>query len=58
MGDLQRMGNGNTVIGYSASGIVHEVNASGTLVQSVAWNKLTTFGYIQKRLSLYGPPPR
>jgi hypothetical protein len=58
MGDLQRMANGNTVIGYSASGVLYEVDSSGTILQSLTWNKLTTFGYIQKRLSLYGPPPR
>jgi len=58
MGDLQRLPNGNTVVGFSTSGILHEVDSKGTLLQSLEWQKLTQFGYIEKRATLYGPPPR
>lgn len=58
MGDVQRMANGNTVIGYSAAGILREVDANGTLLQTLTWKNLTPFGYMQKRQTLYGPPPR
>jgi hypothetical protein len=56
MGDIQRMPNGNTIVGYSTRGVLHEVNASGQLLQS--WTFGNSFGYIEKRASLYGPPPK
>ena len=56
MGDVQRLANGNTVIAYSAEGVIHEVNAQGQLLQEIS--STATFGYIQKRATLYGPPPR
>ena len=58
MGDLQRMENGNTVIGFSTQGVLQEVDASGTLLQEWTWPIGASFGYIQKRKTLYGPPPR
>jgi hypothetical protein len=58
MGDVQRLENGNTIVAYSTRYEVHEVNASGQLVQRMAWPTGTSIGYIQKRMSLYGPPPR
>ena len=58
MGDVQRMPNGNTVIGFSTKGVLHEVNAAGTLLQSWSWANGASFGYIEKRPTLYGPPPR
>jgi hypothetical protein len=58
MGDVQRLENGNTIVAYSTRYEVHEVNASGQLVQRMAWPSGTSIGYIQKRMSLYGPPPR
>jgi len=58
MGDLQRLPNGNTVVGYSTKGVLHEVSSSGALLQSWAWPGGATFGYIEKRATLYGPPPR
>ena len=39
-----------------AIGTLHEVNATGTLLQS--WTFPNSFGYIEKRATLYGPPPR
>jgi hypothetical protein len=58
MGDVQRMPNGNTVVGFSTKGVLHEVSADGTLLQSWTWPAGATFGYIEKRTTLYGPPPR
>jgi hypothetical protein len=58
MGDLQRMPNGNTVICYSTRGVIDEVNAQGMLLQRMTAAGTGNFGYIEKRLSLYGPPPR
>jgi hypothetical protein len=58
MGDLQRMENGNTVIGYSTQGVLDEVDANGNLLQEWTWPIGASFGYIQKRKTLYGPPPR
>jgi hypothetical protein len=58
MGDLQRLPNGNTLIAYSTKGVVHEVSSSGTLLQEMSWPAGGQFGYMQKRPTLYGPPPR
>jgi hypothetical protein len=58
MGDLQRLPNGNTVVAYSYAGVVQEVSASGVLLQQLTWPSGTAFSYIQKRATLYGPPPR
>jgi hypothetical protein len=58
MGDLQRMPNGNTVVGYSTKGALHEVDAAGKLLQTWVWAAGATFGYIEKRATLYGPPPK
>jgi hypothetical protein len=58
MGDVQRMPNGNTVVAFSTKGVLHEVSADGSLLQAWTWPAGSTFGYIQKRSTLYGPPPR
>ena len=58
MGDVQRMPNGNTVVAYSTRGVLHEVSADGRNLQTWTWPAGSTFGYIQKRATLYGPPPR
>ncbi len=58
MGDVQRLPNGNTIIAYSTGGIVDEVDASANLVQEWQLSLGATFGYIEKRATLYGPPPR
>lgn len=57
-GDVQRLPNGNTVVGYATQGIVQEVSADGEVLQELEWPFGSAFGYIQKRPSLYGPPPR
>jgi len=58
MGDIQRMANGNTVVGYSTRGVLHEVSSSGTKLQTWTWAAGQSFGYLEKRPTLYGPPPR
>ena len=58
MGDVQKMPNGNVIVAYSTRGELHEVSESGTLLQRWRWEVGTTFGYIEKRRSLYGAPPR
>jgi hypothetical protein len=58
MGDVQRLANGNTIIGFSTMGVIHEVSSTGTLLQSMSFAAGVTFGYIEKRPTLYGPPPR
>jgi hypothetical protein len=55
LGDAQRLPNGNTLVTYSASGVIHEVNPERQLVQSFTSN---AFGYSEFRTSLYGAPPR
>ena len=55
LGDVQRLSNGNTIITYSNSGVIHEVNGSGQLVQSYTAGSL---GYVIHRDTLYGPPPK
>lgn len=57
-GDVQRLPNGNTVVGYALEGVVQEVSAEGEVLQQLEWPSGHAFGYIQKRPSLYGPPPR
>ncbi|MBN1610298.1 MAG: aryl-sulfate sulfotransferase [Polyangiaceae bacterium] len=58
MGDVQRLPNGNTIVAYSTKGVLHEVSADGTLLQEWSWDLGGQFGYIEKRATLYGPPPR
>jgi len=56
LGDAQRLPNGNTMVDFSTKGSIREVDASDNLLQEI---KMTTnFGYMQKRATLYGPPPR
>jgi hypothetical protein len=57
LGDAQRLTNGNTLVAY-ATGFVHEVDAAGKLLQELTWPKGKRFGYVTKRASLYGSPPR
>jgi hypothetical protein len=59
MGDVQRMPNGNTLVAFSTRGVIDEVNAQGMLLQRItSAGAGATFGYIEKRPTLYGPPPR
>ena len=56
LGDVQRLPNGNTLITYSNSGTIIEVDPSwsSTPIQTIKGN----FGYADWRETLYGPPPR
>jgi hypothetical protein len=56
LGDAQRLPNGNTMVDFSTQGTIEEVDANGDLLQEI--ETTTNFGYIQKRATLYGPPPR
>jgi hypothetical protein len=58
LGDLQRLPNGNTVVGYATKGVLHEVDKNGTLLQEWTWPAGGAFGYVEKRSSLYGAPPK
>ena len=58
MGDVQRLPNGNTIVAYSTKGALHEVSSTGTKLQTWTWAAGQTIGYIEKRASLYGPPPK
>ena len=53
-GDVQRLSNGNTIITYSTSSLMQEVDASDTVVLEVKGSG--SFGYVEFRDSLYGPP--
>lgn len=56
MGDVQRLWNGNVVVAFGGKGIIQEITPDGTVLQEM--KTTTNFGYIQKRRTLYGPPPR
>jgi hypothetical protein len=56
LGDVQRLPNGNTMVDLSTKGTIEEVDANDNLLQEI--QTATNFGYMQKRATLYGPPPR
>jgi hypothetical protein len=58
LGDVQRLDNGNTIVNYGLSGVVHEVDPNEQLVRSIAFDASGALGYSEHRASLYGPPPR
>jgi hypothetical protein len=58
LGDVQRLDNGNTLVTYSTAGAIHEVDATGAVLQTIYGASGSAFGYSEKRKSLYGPPPR
>jgi hypothetical protein len=53
-GDVQRLANGNTIITYSTSSLMQEIDASDTVVLEVKGTG--SFGYVEFRDNLYGPP--
>jgi hypothetical protein len=58
-GDVQRLPGGNTLINYSCSGIIQQVDASDSVVLEIkvaADGSLNYFGYSEFRRSLYGLP--
>lgn len=58
MGDVQRLPNGNTLVTYSTLGVIHEVDANKMLLQTISWGAGGAIGYVVKRPTLYGPPPK
>ena len=44
------------MVAYSTNSRMREVSSSGQVLQE--WTFPTTFGYIEKRATLYGPPPK
>jgi hypothetical protein len=55
LGDVQRLGNGNTLVTYSTDGVIAEVSPTAALVQTLAYPS-SQFGYSTFRETLYGPP--
>jgi hypothetical protein len=53
-GDVQRLANGNTIITYSTSSLMQEVDTNDTVVLEVKGTG--SFGYVEFRDNLYGPP--
>src|SRR6185503_6115581 len=51
LGDVERLWNGNTLVTYSNAGIIHEVDAAGTLVQTTSFSTMGGMGYATKRQS-------
>lgn len=64
LGDVQRMtdngptgaGKGNTIVDYGTGDWIHEVDANGTVLQTI--KSQYPFGFMEKRFSLYGKPTR
>ena len=54
LGDVQRLPNGNTIVAFSNASVIHEIDPSGALVQTISGPG----GYADWRETLYGPPPR
>jgi len=55
LGDVQQLSNGNVMVVFTNAGLIHEIDASNELVQSLTG---AGGGYIVWRPTLYGPPPR
>jgi hypothetical protein len=55
-GDVQRLENGNTLVTFSPSGLVHEVAPEGTLVNELRWGLGGAVGYASLVPSLYATP--
>jgi hypothetical protein len=53
LGDAAYLPSGHLLVTYSNMGLIQEVDAAGSVVQSFQG---TTFGYVEFRTSLYGPP--
>lgn len=57
-GDVQRLPNGNTLIAYSSTGEIHEVDPDGQLVQKLVWPEDNPVGYTTVQDSMYTESPR
>jgi hypothetical protein len=58
MGDVQRLPNGNTLVAYSTRGLLLQVDAQGEIVEEWVWPIGGSYGYIEWRPDLYGPPEK
>jgi hypothetical protein len=58
LGDVQRLSNGNTLVAFSTAGALQESSPDGVLLREWSWPLGATFGFMQARATLYGPPPR
>jgi hypothetical protein len=56
-GDVQRLDNGNTLITYSVSGVIQELDSSWNVLQSFTFPINGSLSYMEKRRSLYDSPP-
>ncbi len=54
LGDVQRLPGGNTLVTYSTSNEIHEIDASGNAVLTIDTG--STIGYSEWRPTLYGAP--
>ena len=57
LGDVQRLPNGNTLVTFSTSGQIVEVDPSWATVQTIKSGS-SNFGYSEWRPTMYGPPER
>lgn len=55
LGDVQRLDSGNTVVTYSNSGVIQEVDPAGEVVVTY---RAESLGYAMHRSTLYGAPPK
>ncbi len=58
LGDVQELTNGNILVTYSESGVMHEVDRGGNLIREMEWSLGGATGYAIGRESLYGPSPK
>ena len=56
LGDVQRLPGGDTLVTYSNSGIVHQIDRDGNLLLTIDSGG-SAMGYTMWRETLYGPPP-
>ncbi len=58
LGDAQHLPGGNELITFSNAGVIHEMDPSGNLVEEIFWSGPGGLGYVMRRPTLYGPPPK
>ena len=54
-GDVKELPNGNFLVTYSITSVIHEISPSLELLREVETN--VTLGYVEHRATMYGPPP-
>jgi hypothetical protein len=55
-GDVQHLPNGNVLVTFSASNVIHEIDGQNTVLQKISF--VDNLGYSIKLPSLYGPAPK